>query len=194
MVMKSMLRIILLALVMVPAIVGAASPIKNLMNVPISLKSDGTSLTDQEISAAIIEGCIAKGWSPIVNDQGVIRATISPRVHFAEVEITYTPTTYSITYVSSRNLNYKHYKKKPDRIHKNYNNWIVKLSASISKAFHTTSSSTARVPADANTGAIAERGKQDMDSELMKLDELRKKGILTDDEFDEQKKRLLEAQ
>ncbi len=192
--MKSMLRIVLLALVMVPAIVGAASPIKNLINVPISLKADGTPFTDQEISAAIIKGCIAKGWAPIVNEQGTIRATISPRVHFAEVEITYTPTTYSITYVSSRNLNYRHYKKKPDRIHKNYNNWIVKLSASISKAFHSISSSTARDPADVHTDAVAERGKQDMYSELMKLDELRKKGILTDDEFEEQKKRLLEAQ
>ncbi len=192
--MKSVLRIVLLALVMVPAIVGAASPIKNLINVPISLKADGTPFTDQEISAAIIKGCIAKGWSPLVNDQGTIRATISPRVHFAEVEITYTPTTYSITYVSSRNLDYRHYKKKPDRIHKNYNNWIVKLSASISQAFHSNSSSTARGPADARTDAVAERGKQDMYSELMKLDELRKKGILTDDEFEEQKKRLLEAQ
>jgi hypothetical protein len=92
MVMKSMLRVFLLALVMVPAIVGATSPIKNLKNVPISLKADGTSLTDREISAAIIEGCIAKGWSPFVNDQGAIRATIAPGVHFAEVEITYTPT------------------------------------------------------------------------------------------------------
>jgi len=192
--MKSMLRIFLLALVMVPAIVGAASPINNLKDVPISLKADGTSLTNQEISAAIIEGCIAKGWSPIVNEQGAIRATIAPRVHFAEVEITYTPTTYSITYVSSRNLDYKHYKKKPDRIHKNYNSWIVKLSASISKAFHTASSSAALVPADAHTGAAAERSKQDVYSELLKLDELRKKGILTDDEFEEQKKRLLEAQ
>jgi hypothetical protein len=194
MVMKCMLRIFLLALVMVPAIVGATEPIKNLKNVPISLKADGTSFTDQEISAAIIEGCIAKGWSPLVTDQGAIRATIAPRVHFAEVEITYTPTTYSITYVSSRKLDYKHYKTRPDRIHKNYNNWVVKLSASISRAFHTTSFRTALVPADAHTGAIGERGKQDMYSELMKLDELRKKGILTDEEFEAQKKRLLEAQ
>ncbi len=36
--------------------------------------------------------------------------------------------------------------------------------------------------------------KPDLYSELIKLDDLRKKGILTDEEFEEQKKRLLEAQ
>ena len=35
--------------------------------------------------------------------------------------------------------------------------------------------------------------KPDLYTELMKLDDLRKKGILTDEEFDEQKKKLLEA-
>ena len=192
--MKSMLRIFLLALVMVPAIVGATDPVKNLKNVPITLKSDGTPLTDQEISAAIIEGCIAKEWSPFVNDQGAIRATIAPRTHFAEVEITYTPTTYSITYVSSRNLDYRTALwSKRDRIHPNYNIWIDRLSASITQAFHTTSSSTALVPANAHTDAVAEHGKQDMYSELIKLNDLREKGILTDEEFDTEKKKLLKG-
>jgi len=36
--------------------------------------------------------------------------------------------------------------------------------------------------------------KPDLYAELIKLDDLRKKGILSDEEFEEQKKRLLEAQ
>jgi len=195
MVLKGMLRIFLLALVMVPAIVGATSPIKNLKDLPISVKADGTSFTVQEVRAAIIRGCAAEGWVPYGDGEGAIYASINVRnKHFAEVEITHTPTTYSITYVSSRNLDYRYSRKKPDRIHSNYNIWIDRLSASINKTFHTISFSTAPVPADAHTDAVAERGKQDMYSELMKLDELRKKGILTDDEFEEQKKRVLEAQ
>jgi len=179
----------MLALVLAPVLATASSPIKNLEGVPISLKADGSPFADQEVRAAIIEGCIAKRWLPEVNDDGAIRATILVRQqHFAEVEITYTPTTYSIMYVSSRNLDYN---AKRQRIHGNYNKWIVNLSASIGKSLSKILTSTTTVESRPDAGS--ESNQQDVYSELLKLDDLRQKGILTDEEFEAQKKKLLEA-
>lgn len=178
--------IIALAVALVPAAVGAGSPIKNLVDVPISLKADGTSFTDQEVRTAIIEGCIAKRWSPTVNDDGTIRAAILVRqTHFAEVEISYGKTAYSITYVSSRELNYN---DRRQSIHKNYNKWVVNLSASINKSLgERLSGATPTADPDADDG------QKDIYSELIKLDDLRQKGIITDDEFEEQKRKLLKS-
>ena len=188
--MKSILRSFMLIFVLVPA-VGVGASILNVEDAPISLKADGTSFTDQEIRNAIIEGCIAKRWSPVVDDDGVIRATILVRQeHFAEVEITPTPTTYSITYVSSKNLKYS---EKRQSIHRNYNRWIVNLSASINKSLSERLSNVSPTPVEARADTVTENTQQDVYSELMKLDELRQKGILTDEEFVAQKKKLLEA-
>jgi hypothetical protein len=188
--MQSILRTIMLIFCLVP-VVGDGASILNIEDAPISLKTDGTSFTDQEIRNAIIEGCIAKGWSPVVDDEGAIRATILVRQeHFAEVEITHTPTTFSITYVSSKNLNYS---EKRQKIHRNYNRWIVNLSASITKSLSERMSSISPTPVEAHADTVTEDNQQDVYSELMKLDDLRQKGILTDEEFAAQKKKLLEA-
>jgi uncharacterized protein YcfL len=50
---------------------------------------------------------------------------------------------------------------------------------------------TEKITADVNTNEVKS---PDLYTELVKLDELRQKGIITDDEFAVQKKRLLEAQ
>jgi hypothetical protein len=52
---------------------------------------------------------------------------------------------------------------------------------------------TEKVSADISSKDITEK-KPDLYTELMKLDDLRKKGILTEDEFQAQKKLLLEKQ
>ena len=182
--MKSVLRILMLVLVWAPAVVDASDPILNMEDVPISLKADGTSFTDQEVRAAIIEGCMAKGWLPIVDNEGAIRATILVRqTHFAEVEITYTPSTYSITYVSSKNLNYS---EGQQLIHRNYNKWIVNLSASIGKVLSRNLYNTTPAP-----DAVTDRDRSDVYSKILMLDDMRNRGILTDEEFDAEKTKLL---
>ena len=91
--MKSVLRILMLVLVLAPAVVDARGPVLNLEDVPISMKADGTSFTVQEARAAIIRGCVAGGWAPFVDSEGVIHASLNVRdKHFAEVDITVTPT------------------------------------------------------------------------------------------------------
>ena len=52
--------------------------------------------------------------------------------HFAMVEIPYTVDKYSIIYRDSRELDYN---AKWQRIHRNYNKWVINLSDSIQRQF-----------------------------------------------------------
>lgn len=66
------------------------------------------------------------GW--VMQDvyPGLIRGTLNLRTHQAVVDIPYTPTTFSIRYASSNNLNYT-----GSAIHKNYNSWVKNLEQRI---------------------------------------------------------------
>ncbi|HWL79451.1 MAG TPA: hypothetical protein VNR89_00720 [Roseomonas sp.] len=66
------------------------------------------------------------GW--IMEDEapGVIRGTLNLRTHQAVVQVTYTPTDFSMRYVDSTNLNYD-----GAMIHRNYNGWIQRLEQHI---------------------------------------------------------------
>ena len=202
--MKSVLRILMLVLVLAPAVVDAGrEPILNLEDVPISMKADGTSFTVQEARAGIIRGCVARGWVPFGDGEGVIHASLNVRSHFAEVEIPVTPTTYSILYVNSENLDYlagnQHYRGetiRPNRdqrprIHENYNIWIAWLSDSINKELHAPSQNAGPTLGEPHPSAVTDKDRSDVYSKILMLDDMRNRGILTDEEFDTEKKKLL---
>ncbi len=69
-----------------------------------------------------------KGWMPVDKGEGNIIATLDLRSHQAVVDIKFTRDYYSITYVSSKNLEYD-----GTNIHKNYNNWVIRLNREINK-------------------------------------------------------------
>ena len=194
--MKSMLRILMLVLVLAPAVVDAGREfIVNLDDVPISMKADGTSFTVQEARAGIIRGCVAGGWAPFVDSEGVIHASLNVRdKHFAEVDITVTPTTYSVQYVSSKNLDYWYKTRtRAAMIHENYNVWIAELSNWIKKELHAPSQNAGPTPVEPHPDAVTDRDRSDVYSKILMLDDMRNRGILTDEEFDAEKKKLLDG-
>ena len=69
----------------------------------------------------------------------------------------------------------------------------MNLSASIGKELSKNLANTTTAPVKVPTDVVTESNQQDIYSQLVKLDDLRKKGILTDEEFEAQKKKLLEA-
>ena len=177
--MKNALFAFLFVLMIAPAVAGAAKRIQNMVDVPVPIRVDGTSFAIEEVQAVIIEGCYARGWSATVIGDGMIRAEITVRErHHAEVDIPFTETEYSIIYASSTGLDYK---EKNQKIHRNYNNWVVKLSGTIDKLF--------RKPAPAP--GSTEPQATDVYAEILKLDELRNRGLLTDEEFEIEKQKLL---
>jgi hypothetical protein len=107
----------------------AAKPIENLIDVPVPVKLDGSKPTLEEVKNAIIAGCKRKGWKPVLGEGNQLICSILVRGrHFAEVEIPYSASEYSILYKNSRELDYNEDKQ---RIHRNYNKWVVLLSGAI---------------------------------------------------------------
>ena len=129
-----LLRNFLVAAFFIFPVIGlAAKPIENLIDVPVPVKVDGSQHSIEEVQAAIIAGCRERGWVPVIAGENNIVASILVRAkHSAEVDISYSATNYSIIYKSSENLDYNEEKQK---IHRNYNKWVVLLSDSIQRQF-----------------------------------------------------------
>jgi hypothetical protein len=106
----------------------AAKPIENLIDVAVPMHADGTFFSMDEVKEAIIAGCAKKGWIPVLAENGRFTASIQVRSHTANIEIPYSEKAYSILYVSSTNLDYN---EKKQKIHRNYNKWVILLSRAI---------------------------------------------------------------
>ena len=120
-------------LLMLVAVNCFAAAIQNLRDIPVPVNLDGSYPAIEEVQRAIIAGCRNRGWTLVLLEQGRIKATISVRSkHFAEIEIAYTAESYSILYKSSDNLDYNEARQ---RIHRNYNRWVVMLQRSIQREF-----------------------------------------------------------
>jgi hypothetical protein len=172
--------VFVLSLFLLPAPLIAAIPIENLVDLPVPIRPDGSLYTLDEVRAGIIRGSQTRLWSAEIAEENVIRAKLNVKnKHFAVVEIPFSESAYSIIYVSSENLDYN-----PTRetIHRNYAKWIYRLSTSINDQL--LALVTEAEPAAASMEELFE--------DLLKLDDLRDRGILTDEEFDIEKGRLLE--
>lgn len=100
---------------------AAAAKVVNIENQPITAK-----LSLPEISKSILKAGTGRGWKMKETGPGEITAKINVRTHSATIVITYSQTSYSITYKDSTNLKYKN-----GKIHRNYNKWINFLKTDI---------------------------------------------------------------
>ena len=184
-----MRRFLLLTVVfmLISAPSSAASPIQNMIDVPVPIRTDGSQYSIDEVRAAIIQGCQTRRWTAEIAGEEAIRAKLNIKnKHLAVVEIPYSESTYSIIYTSSTNLDYSAARQS---IHRNYNKWILQLSTEINRQFQTLGSKA--ISADSSRDG-ADANKVDIFEELLKLDDLRDRGILTDAEFEIEKRKLLE--
>lgn len=118
------------------SIAWADAPIHNIVDEAVPTRLDGTLRTLDEVKEAIVKGCQRKGWRPVLDGEAQIKCTILVRGrHYAEVVIPYSAESYSILYVTSRELDYN---EKKQKIHKNYNRWVINLSAVIQQQFDLT--------------------------------------------------------
>ncbi|QMI07128.1 hypothetical protein [Citrobacter sp. RHB25-C09] len=82
--------------------------------------------TQDQVKNAILKAGMQRKWIMNEAGPGVIKARQQSRDHVAEVRITYTSTSYNITYDSSLNL-----QASGGKIHKNYNRWVRNLDKDI---------------------------------------------------------------
>ncbi len=174
----------------VPALAAASTTIRN---VPPTrhFAPIGTPLV--RIAAAIKLAADEEGWHIGGEAPGVIQALLRVRTHRASVTIGFDELNFWIDYLDSSNLDYSpdgrkktktRNEVKGPRIHRNYNRWVDQLAKSIS--IHT------RVPPESmSTDTVPARSPILIADELEKLDALRQRGVLSQEEFDQQKTKLL---
>lgn len=107
----------------------SADPILDFTNQPVPTRLDGSKLTVEQARAALMKACATRRWVARVVEPDKLRASILVRGrHYAEVSIPFDGSSYSIIYVTSRELDYDDKKKK---IHRNYNKWVSVLNTEI---------------------------------------------------------------
>jgi hypothetical protein len=112
---------------------SAAKPILNIEDESVPIKFDGSTRGIEEVRDAIAAACRLKGWTPVIVDEEQIKCSILVRGrHYAEVMIPYTESKYSILYADSQVLDYD---AERQRIHRNYNKWVILLSRAIQQQF-----------------------------------------------------------
>jgi hypothetical protein len=181
---------LLTLLALAPPSSEASATIQNIPPTP-HLAPAGTSLAD--LAAYIKFAAAEEGWTAVAEAPGVIRASMRARSHKAVVTIGFDEVNFWIEYRDSVNLDYnpkgrKARKNWPEikgpRIHRNYNLWVKQLAKSIEIYAETPPISYDAEPAPSEAPIL-------IADELEKLDALRARGVLTQEEFDKQKAKLL---
>ena len=89
-------------------------------------RSRGGAWHAEQVRTAIVGAGNGLGWTMTPEAPGLVTGRIALRGHTALIDVRYTPTTYSIAYKDSTNLEFKE-----GQIHKNYNSWIENLNRDI---------------------------------------------------------------
>lgn len=79
-------------------------------------------ITQDDMRKAVYEAGIARGWTLEVIDRNTIRATYAARSHQVVSDVIITGDSYSVQYISSRNMD-----AADGQIHHNYNRWARNL-------------------------------------------------------------------
>jgi hypothetical protein len=152
----------------------------------------GTSLPD--LAEAIKAGGRALHWEVQGESPGMVELRVHIRSHEASVMVGYDESKYWIDYLDSVDLDYRPNDWRtldgmgilPGRatIHRNYNIWVAELSKAIR-------SSCRYPPKGLADNEVSENQPILLADELEKLDALRQRGILTQKEFDQAKRKVL---
>ena len=103
----------------------SSAPIMNVDKAAVTTAS-GKALNREQVRTAIVGAGAALGWTFKDENQNLVIGTLNLRNHSAVIEISYSPSDYSVKYRSSTNLD-----EKGGSIHKNYNGWIQNLQRGI---------------------------------------------------------------
>ena len=149
--MMKVIKLATLAIVLALATTGCGTT--KIVNVPA--QNVVKQMSQQEIHNAIYRAGVSRGWTMSDASGSVLHATYAKRGFTVTAAITYSPSAYSINYVSSQGLKYD---PSTQTIHKNYNSWIANLKKQINMEIMLSNGSSAVSPAPtkvANTAPVA---------------------------------------
>lgn len=125
---------LLLVLFMLASFAAEAklAPVENLAFRQFDGQSERTT-TPANVKAAVVEALRPLNGSITEEQSGALILRLTPRTHVANVRLAYDAKGFSITYLSSENLDYVK-KKDVDYIHANYNAWVNRLAEGIAQS------------------------------------------------------------
>lgn len=161
-----------------------ADPILNIDQPIRTLK-----VTNEQLKNAITNAAQEQKWVVTPEGEGQMSATYHKSDYMAKIAIKYAPTFYTINYADSKRMRYK-----VTSIHPTYNKLIKALQANIIRNlkagnFETADTAT-QIPV--STGAVPLQ-EDDITVKLIKIKELYDKNLITEKEYDEKRKALIEA-
>ena len=187
---------VLFVLLLAPVISTAAQKSKTIENIAPRPHLAPAETSPEQLVAGITAATEDQRWQIIGEAPGVVTTRLVRRAHEAVVTIGYDETNFWIDYKDSKNLSYnpkdlmkpptplhmgkggRQIRTKGPRIHPNYNQWVAALANQIEIAMQ-------NPPNRSRTSPLP------IADELDKLDKLRRRGVLTQEEFDQQKTKLL---
>ena len=128
------LKILFICCAMAVALAGCGVWIKNVdvNNKGIVATNPSQPLTLMQISAAIQQAGLKRGWHMKQDGPNKIIASHKTSNYSVVVAVSYTESLYSITYVSSENFD-----AKDGKIHRKYATWVINLQRDIDEALST---------------------------------------------------------
>jgi len=118
------MRIVIAVIATLLFVACTTQPIVNVTESSFTTNKPKASM--DEIRQAIVRAGAGLGWQMTPEKPGHIVGRLALRQHVAVVDIDYTPSTYSIRYKDSTNLEYD-----GQKIHRNYNGWVQNLDKAI---------------------------------------------------------------
>ena len=183
--MKRVIFLILL-IASIAFVRAEAARVENLEGLAIPSRTDGTPFSLEEVRTLIMKGCAEREWKPEYEGESVITCSILVRGrHFVKVEIPFSESDYSILYLDSEEMDYN---AKKQTIHRKYNGWVNNLRLMIDRQFLDAAAKPAGTPIVETPAKSADEERYEA---LLKLGELRDKGLISDEEFEAEKQKLL---
>lgn len=108
------------------AVIGVLAGCARTVPIDQVVTTVASGYTKADVKNAILKAGVQRQWIMTEEGSNAIKARQQSRDHVAEVRITYSATSYSITYENSSNL-----MASGGKIHKNYNRWVRNLDKDI---------------------------------------------------------------
>jgi hypothetical protein len=154
---------------------------------PITINCD---LSEKQMKSGIRNGGAVRNWVVVRQDPGQTELNYKKggNKYSIKVNVSYTKNTFAVTYKGSYNLNYKVNKKGVRKLHPNAVKWMANLSGDIQRL---TNSQCFDEPNYLNSSKPVTPSSTD---DLEALVSLRDDGIITEDEFQNLKAKILDRE
>ncbi|MEN8147624.1 MAG: hypothetical protein ABFR02_08390 [Campylobacterota bacterium] len=145
-------------------------------------------VSNEQMKSAIVNAAQEQSWLVTPEGEGQMSATYRHSNYMARVAIKYAPTFYTINYADSERMRYR-----GRSIHPTYNSLIKALQANIIRNLKAGNFAAQTAASSTGTDAAPAEQEEDVRTKLVKIKKLYEDGLITEKEYNEKRKVLIES-